>query len=96
MSQQHPQADIPFWNVNIPADQWTIECPPYLAACDEFDRKQLGIPDQDYPRMSWSEVKDVISKQHTHPSFLIFRNQNTKMQKNVSILKCFLSLMMML
>jgi len=54
--------EIPFWNVNIPQDQWTLECPFYLAACDESDRRQLSIPDAEYPRMSWEDVKDVISK----------------------------------
>jgi len=66
MSQQDKLQKIPFWNVNIPQDQWTNECPSYLAACDEFDQRILGTPDAEYSRLSWEEVKEVISKKEFH------------------------------
>lgn len=59
-SEFHPR--IPYWNVNVPHGQWSVECPEYLANVDEYDRAQLGVKDQDYNLMTWSDVQNIISK----------------------------------
>lgn len=54
--------DVPFWNVNVPREEWTEECPDYLADVDQNDRKHLSLWDEDYHVQSWAEVQDVIRK----------------------------------
>lgn len=54
--------DVPYWNVNVPREEWTEECPDYLADVDQNDRKHLSVWDEDYHVQSWAEVQDVIRK----------------------------------
>lgn len=51
---------IPYWNVNVNKADWTAECPPFLLNVDDSDRIHLSIPDDQYHRMSWADVKEVI------------------------------------
>ena len=51
---------IAYWNMNVPEDQWTNECPEPLQDVDDFDREQLGTADSEYHVMSWNEVVDII------------------------------------
>lgn len=51
---------VPFWNVNVPREQWTAECPAFLAGLDQGDQAQLGTRDEDYPLMSWQDVSKII------------------------------------
>lgn len=55
------EGETAYWNANIPHDQWTLECPEYLAGVDAFDREQLGRKDSDYQLMSWQEVSSIVS-----------------------------------
>lgn len=51
---------IPFWNTNLPEDQWTDDCPDYLLEIDDRDEAQLSIRDEDYEIMKWDKVKKLV------------------------------------
>ncbi|KAL9007928.1 MAG: hypothetical protein Q9173_006898 [Seirophora scorigena] len=53
-------ADIPYWCYNIPKEQWPAECPDFLIDLSERDQKLVGRRDQDYERLTWPEVRQVI------------------------------------
>jgi hypothetical protein len=55
------QEAVPYWNVNVPPAQQTEECPDFLVNCTAPDRKSLSVPDEQFHRMSWEDVKEVIS-----------------------------------
>ena len=52
---------LPFYNVNVPKSQWTAECPEFLTECGEKDRRIIGTLDSEYKRLTWDEVKEIIS-----------------------------------
>ena len=54
------QEDLPYWLVNVPEDQWSIECPEFLKDIGPRDREILSIPNSTFHRMSWQEVQDII------------------------------------
>ncbi|KAG4294359.1 hypothetical protein FPRO06_00944 [Fusarium proliferatum] len=51
---------LPFWNMNIPEDQRTEECPDFLQGLHKKDQGILSTPDQEYHIFSWAEVRDII------------------------------------
>ncbi|KAF5631307.1 hypothetical protein F25303_9712 [Fusarium sp. NRRL 25303] len=51
---------VPFWNMNIPEDQRTEECPDFLQGLHKKDQGILSTPDQEYHIFSWAEVRDII------------------------------------
>ncbi|KAF2138276.1 uncharacterized protein K452DRAFT_361351 [Aplosporella prunicola CBS 121167] len=53
-------SQLPFWNVNVPRDLWTDECPEFLRECGEKDRRIIGTPNADYVPLTWDEVKTII------------------------------------
>ena len=55
-------SQLPFWNVNVPRDLWTDECPEFLRECGEKDRRIIGTPNADYVPLTWDEVKTIISE----------------------------------
>lgn len=57
---------VPFWNTNIPPEEWTEECPDYLSGVDAFDQKQLRVKDSDYRLMPWSEVTDLVREYRSY------------------------------
>jgi len=61
------QSRIPYWNVNVPHDQWSVQCPDFLADVDDYVRAQLAVKDHDYDVMTWSEVQNIISKYAVFP-----------------------------
>jgi hypothetical protein len=56
----HRHDALPYWLVNVPADQRPAECPDFLVNANEKDRGILSTPDSDYRRLSWPEVQDII------------------------------------
>jgi hypothetical protein len=56
-----PHEEISWWNFNIPALDRTVECPDFLRDAGEKDRRLIGSWDADYERLSWEEVKELIS-----------------------------------
>ena len=60
-SKSHP-GSLPFWCVNVPPEEWPLECPDYLRTLSEKDQNILATPDADFRRLSWEEVKEVIGR----------------------------------
>lgn len=61
----HPtmgSTDIPlsYWQLNVPASERTVECPPYLQNISQYDIGQVSILDSEYERMSWPTLKQII------------------------------------
>ena len=54
------EAPLPFWLVNVPRDQWPTECPEFLKACNEKDRRIIGTPDDKYTLLTWEEVRELV------------------------------------
>jgi hypothetical protein len=52
----------PYWNVNVPKEQWTDTPSEALANVDKSVKEQLSVWDEDYHIMSWEDVQDVIRK----------------------------------
>ncbi|CAA9961167.1 DUF3605 domain containing protein [Pyrenophora teres f. maculata] len=70
-----PNEELPFWLVNVPANQRPSECPDFLTACSEKDKRIIGTPDEEYQVLSWAEVRDIVQndrvdKFHRLPSEL--------------------------
>ncbi|KAF2002022.1 hypothetical protein P154DRAFT_521188 [Amniculicola lignicola CBS 123094] len=57
MSNEEP---LPFWLVNVPRSQWPSECPDFLRNCSDKDKRIIGMADEEYKRLNWDEVKDII------------------------------------
>ena len=51
---------LPYWQVNVPADQRSAECPDFLRDANEKDQKILATPDSQFRRLAWPEVQDLI------------------------------------
>ncbi|KAL8997299.1 MAG: hypothetical protein Q9169_003391 [Polycauliona sp. 2 TL-2023] len=54
------EADIPYWRVNVPKEQWPAECPEFLLDLSERDQQLVDRHDKDYHRLTWPEVKKAI------------------------------------
>ncbi|KAL3474701.1 hypothetical protein BJX99DRAFT_231158 [Aspergillus californicus] len=57
---QYPAREIPFWNVNIPQAQWTINCPSYLRNQSEKNVGILSTPDKQYQTQGWDVVRQIV------------------------------------
>lgn len=57
-----PLGTVPFWNVNVEQSEWTNECPEFLryAFNNDKDRGILTMPDAQYRRQSWEQVKQIV------------------------------------
>ena len=53
---------LPWWHVNVPEDQRTLECPEYLVNASARDRIMISTPDGQYQRPTWEEVQEFISR----------------------------------
>lgn len=62
MSGPISEETIPYWNVNIPRSEWTVECPDFLAGAGRGNQQQLGTKDADYTLMTWDELWEIISR----------------------------------
>ena len=56
------ESKTPFWNVNVPPDQHTQDCPDYLeyALHNDKDRGILSTPDEQHQQQSWQVVTTLI------------------------------------
>ncbi|KAI4735637.1 hypothetical protein E4T50_13841 [Aureobasidium sp. EXF-12298] len=54
------QERLPYWQVNVPADQRSDECPDFLKDANEKDQKILATPDSEFRRLLWPEVQELI------------------------------------
>lgn len=53
---------IPYWNLNIPPEQHTAECPSFLRNLNPKDYGIISTPDASFQRTSWSDVRSLIAK----------------------------------
>ncbi|KAI1821240.1 hypothetical protein F4861DRAFT_479664 [Xylaria intraflava] len=53
-------AGLPYWQVNVPEDERTEECPEFLRTLSAKDRSIIGTPDPDYRLSTWPEVQRLI------------------------------------
>jgi hypothetical protein len=51
---------LQFWNLNIPEDQRTEECPDFLLNTKPKDIGILSTPDDEYHILNWDEVREII------------------------------------
>jgi len=52
---------LPYWNVNVPQEYWTTNCPPSLQDLSAKDENIIATPDSEYHRATWDEVKACIA-----------------------------------
>lgn len=57
-----PHEEIPWWNYNLPKEQWTSACPEDLQNSSEKDKGIIGSWNDEYTQMGWDEVKHTIGK----------------------------------
>ena len=52
-----------YWNVNIPPDHHTVDCPSYLlyAFSNPKDRAIFQTPDAEYRPHSWSDIYEIVA-----------------------------------
>ena len=57
-----PPNSLRYWNVNVPPENQTDDCPSYLqyAFANEKDRIILATPDHLYKRQMWPQVQQLI------------------------------------
>lgn len=51
----------PYWNINVPVSEHTLECPDFLVGVQGKDLRTVSTPDSDYHIQTWDEVVDLIS-----------------------------------
>ncbi|TLS20235.1 uncharacterized protein PpBr36_11490 [Pyricularia pennisetigena] len=51
----------PYWNVNVPEDKRSVECPEFLVSLSDKDRTIINTPDADYRADTWEQVKKKVS-----------------------------------
>lgn len=52
---------LPYWLVNVPPSEWPAECPDFLLNQTEKNMQILSLPDEEYHRQNWDDVKEIIS-----------------------------------
>lgn len=52
---------LPFWQVNVPQEERTVECPEALCGLSAKDEDILSTPDAEYKRQSWDEVRQFVA-----------------------------------
>lgn len=52
---------LPYWLVNVPPSERPAECPEFLLNQNEKNIQILSVPDEDYHKLNWDAVKEIIS-----------------------------------
>jgi hypothetical protein len=52
---------LPYWQVNIPEQDRTAECPDFLKNLTDKDRGIIGTPDAEYRLQTWEDVCRFVS-----------------------------------
>ncbi|KAL4878389.1 hypothetical protein BJY04DRAFT_195913 [Aspergillus karnatakaensis] len=55
-----PSDNLPYWNVNVPRDCWTVDCPSFLRNQSEKNISILLTPDEQYQRQGWELVRQIV------------------------------------
>ncbi len=51
---------LPYWQVNVPEDARTEECPEFLRNLSIKDIGVIGTPDSEYRAATWQEVQELV------------------------------------
>ncbi|KAI0863644.1 hypothetical protein F4860DRAFT_45043 [Xylaria cubensis] len=51
---------LPYWQVNVPEDERTEDCPEFLRALSAKDKGIISTPDEEYHVNTWPEVQKLI------------------------------------
>ena len=62
MTKSAPHEQLPWWNYNLPEEQWTDACPENLKGSSEKDKGIIGCHDSDFVPMDWTQVKHLVGK----------------------------------
>lgn len=87
MPHSEKEQDLPYWQVNVPEDKRTEECPEYLKDMNEKDIGILSTWDEDYERMSWPHVVDMIDNgridefQRIPSDYRLYKEYSAKLKK---------------
>ncbi|KAI1811795.1 hypothetical protein GGS20DRAFT_592528 [Poronia punctata] len=60
MGSLAPGADLPYWQVNVPENLRTEECPEFLRDVNAKDKGILSTPDAEYRLNTWPEVQKLV------------------------------------
>jgi hypothetical protein len=55
-----PHDPLPYWQVNVPASERSGTCPDFLLNQSEKNQQTLSTPDEEFRRLTWPEVKELI------------------------------------
>jgi hypothetical protein len=55
-----PYDALQYWQVNVPTSERSETCPDFLLNLSEKNRQTLSTPDEDFRRLTWPEVKELI------------------------------------
>jgi len=50
-----------YWNINQPEEQWTEHCPEFLLGQSQRSIEVLSTKNEDFKRLSWLQVEDLVS-----------------------------------
>ncbi|KAI0117355.1 hypothetical protein F4814DRAFT_448357 [Daldinia grandis] len=53
---------LPYWQVNVPEDERTEECPEFLRSLSVKDSSIIGTPDSEYTVSTWPEVQNIVAE----------------------------------
>lgn len=54
--------NMPYWLVNVPPSQWTVECPSFLRNQSQKNIRTLSTPDTNYVRQNWEWVQEIVRR----------------------------------
>ncbi|KAF4512570.1 hypothetical protein G6O67_001690 [Ophiocordyceps sinensis] len=52
---------VPYWHYNVPVEEKTAECPPFLVDVSDKDRRIIGSPDAAFSLLTWERVCAIIA-----------------------------------
>ncbi|OTA97940.1 hypothetical protein M434DRAFT_91750 [Hypoxylon sp. CO27-5] len=54
--------NLPYWQVNVPENERTEECPEFLRSLSVKDIGIISTPDSEYKRATWPEVQKIVAE----------------------------------
>ncbi|PHH75265.1 hypothetical protein CDD80_2511 [Ophiocordyceps camponoti-rufipedis] len=57
---------VPFWNCNVPDDEKTADCPPFLLHLSDKDRRIIASPDSAFVLLDWPRVRQLVASDRLH------------------------------
>ena len=54
----------PYWQVNVPEEQRTVECPESLKGLNEKDIRTLSTPDSEFKMQMWPQISAWVKDNH--------------------------------